>query len=125
MAQLEKLFGNYPIQSTNRFYHRAWADDYLYAITKKLIKDPLWRGRFYVRRLKSEFELFHDHSGGLLFITIRIFDKKTRKYKDISTDCMDMQIYMFEWINNFIVNEVKVWENEDPYNDHTDWRVRK
>lgn len=125
MAQLEKQFGDYPIQSTNRFYHRAWADDYLYAVTKSLINDPLWRGRFYVRRLKSEFDLFHDHSGGLLFITIRIFDKKTRKYKDISTDCMDMQIYMFEWINNFIINEVKVWENEDPYNDHTDWRIRK
>ncbi len=125
MAQLEKKFGDYPIQSTNRFYHRAWADDYLYTITKSLIKDPLWRGRFYVRRLRSEFELFHDHSGGLLFITIRIFDKKTRKYKDISTDCMDMQVHMFEWINNFIINEVKVWENEDPYNDHTNWRIRK
>lgn len=125
MNQRNVEFGDYDMTRHNRFYHRAWVDDYLWNITRGLIKDPLWRGRFYVRRLRSKFELFEDGSGGLLYVLIRFYDKKTHKHMEKWTDALDMQNNMFIWMNNFIVDEVKVWENEDPYNDHTDWLKHK
>jgi len=125
MTQCNVKFGEYNMKSHNRYYHRSWVDDYLWRVSLDLEKDPLWRGRFYVRRIKSDMEWFHDGSGGLMYVTIRIYDKKTHKRKDINTDAVDMQMHMFMWINEFIVNDVQVWENEKPYEDHTDWRKQK
>lgn len=125
MAQCNVKFGEYNMSRHNMYYHRAWVDDYLWRVSHNLEKDPLWRGRFYVRRIKSDMEWFHDGSGGLLYLTIRIYDKKTHKRKDIRTDALDMQSHMFFWLNDFICEDVKVWDNEKPYEDHTDWRKRK
>ena len=116
---------DYDMTNHNIWYHRNWVDSYLYDTSYSLVKDPLWRGRFYVRRTASKLELFEDGSGAILHVQIRFYDKKTHKYRDMWTDALDMQHWMFMWLNSFIVDEVKVWENEDPYNDHTNWQKRK
>ena len=125
MNHAQVKFGEYNMTRHNQYYHRAWVDDFLWRTTLSLEKDPLWQGRFVVRRIRSYMEWFDDGSGGLMYVTIRFYDKKTHKRKDIMTDALDMQSQMFFWINDFIVNDVGVWENEKPYEDHTDWRKRK
>lgn len=118
-------FGDYNMSRHNIWYHRAWIDNYLFRICVSLEKDPLWRGRFIVRRIRSELETFTDGSGALLHVLVRFYDKKTHKRKDIWGDVLDIQSNMFLWMNEFITNDVQVWQNENPYDDPTDWRKRK
>lgn len=125
MNQSKVQFGEYNMTRHNMYYHRAWVDDYLWRVSSGIKKDPLWQGRFYVRRLCSKFELFEDGSGGLLYVKIRFYDRKTHMKKDIWTDALDMQNNMFIWMNNFIVEDVKVWEKETPYDDPPTWLKRK
>lgn len=118
-------FGAYNMKSHNIWYHRSWVDNYLWKTNVNLEKDPLWRGRFTVKRLSSKLDQFEDGSGALLYVMIRLYDKKTHKRKDIWTDVLDLQSHMFLWMNEFITNEVQVWGNEKPYEDHTNWLKRK
>jgi hypothetical protein len=55
-----------------------------------------------------------------------MYDKKTGFYHDYWLEyapyfaTIDWQISM-DIINDFIVNDLKVWEYEDPYNEIKDW----
>lgn len=107
------------------FSHRHWVDRYMWEQNKALCDDELWMGRFIVHRLYSRLDVFSDGSGAILQMIIRLYDKKTHKRKDIFTDPLEMQSKMFFWMNEFITNDVGVWENEDPYNERKDWRLKK
>lgn len=126
MTQGNVTFGEYNMTRSNIWYHRAWVDNYLYLTNRSLEKDPLWKGRFCVRRLNSALERFTDGSGALLYVTLRFYDRKTQKYWDKATDALEMQSQMFFWMNWFITEHIRVWDEErSPYNDPTNYVMQK
>jgi hypothetical protein len=99
-------------------------------LNKAIQRDELWRGRFEARQTSGDWYKFHDGSGGMLWATIRMVDKKTGYYKDYQLDyfpdraTMDWQISM-EIANAFIVNDLDVWSNDDPKNDDVNYNKIK
>ena len=51
-------------------------------VNKGIESDSLWKGRFKFFQRESNYENFEDNSGGILYATIRGYDKKTGYYKD-------------------------------------------
>lgn len=85
-------------------------------LNKQIEEDELWKGRFYVRQVKRVICPYEDKSGldnDFMFI---FCDKKTGK-KSYSNWYSYFTLKTFSslaWgLNNFIVDDVKVWD-EDP-----------
>lgn len=89
--------------------------------------DNLWLGRFYAKQMRYRWRRFSDGSGGILWTVIRMCDKKTGEYKDYILEyapffsTINWHISM-DIGNDFIVEYLKVWENENPRNEIQDWR---
>jgi hypothetical protein len=99
-------------------------------LNRAIQRDELWRGRFEARQISGDWYKFHDGSGGMLWTTIRMVDKKTGYYKDYQLDyfpnraTMNWQISM-EIANAFIVEDLDVWSNDDPKNDDINYNKIK
>jgi hypothetical protein len=95
-------------------------------LNKAIEVDPLWLGRFEARQIKARWEQFFDNSGGNLHVIIRMVDKKTGYYHDYCLDyapyyrSMDWHINM-DIANQFIVEDLKVWEHDRPRDNVVDW----
>ena len=77
-------------------------------------KDTLWQGRFVIRQIAANIKQFEDKSGWYGTFVLRIYDKKTGIYEDkIFNNYEISSWFMFSWINSFIIDIVKVWE-ENP-----------
>lgn len=86
------------------------------AMNKSIETDDLWLGRFYARQKSRKAYQYEDKSGYCVFVTITIFDKKTGFSKDFRFDHYDILFggwKLWEAMNNFIIEDCKVWE-EDP-----------
>lgn len=89
--------------------------------------DNLWLGRFYAKQMRYYWYKFEDGSGGILSVIIRMYDKKTNDYKDYRLEytpyykTINWKISM-DIANDFVVEYLKVWENENPRNEIQDWR---
>ena len=94
---------------------------------KNIENNKLFKGRFVVHQMYSDFDRFDDNSGGLLYTVIRFIDKKTGYYKDYDLVYAPyLNSYKFwELSNIFITEEAKVWEYSNPYKDNTDYRKVK
>lgn len=98
------------------------------AVNQAIENDDLWQGRFVVRQKKANWEVFEDGSGGLLFIVVDFYDKKTKKHTTHMYEKLAGGHYnfcvtkLFRDMNKFIVEDLDVWKNEDPYNEKQDWR---
>jgi hypothetical protein len=107
---------------------------YQHALNKKIRElnkacenDDLWRGRFVVRQVKARWEQFRDGSGGILYVILRVYDKKTKYYKDYPLDYFKTNPFInwnltMDIMNTFIVDDLDVWRNEKPREDKVDWR---
>ena len=83
---------------------------------KAIELDSLWCGRFVIRQKQAVIHEYSDHSGWYGSFVMTIYDKKTGLYKDGIFDHCDLlySSWKFFWfINDFIVKDVKVWE-ENP-----------
>ena len=94
---------------------------------KNIENNKLFKGRFVVHQMYSDFDKFDDNSGGLLCVIIRFVDKKTNYYKDYSFAYAPyLTNYRFwEYGNQFITEDAKVYEYNNPYKDNTDYRKIK
>lgn len=93
-------------------------------INKSIENDNLWRGRFVMRQVNARWSAFEDGSGGELFATILIIDKRTGQTKTAYIDNYDRPWHYFQAMNNFIVYDCAVWEKEGRdflYSDKTDY----
>lgn len=93
------------------------------AQNKSIENDNLWKGRFVVRQLQANIKQYDDNSGWYGHFVMRIYDKKTGLFRDEIFDNYDFERpygWDFFWfINNFIVDDVKVWEeNPSPRDDN-------
>ena len=97
-------------------YQRALNHD-IKNLNKNIAQDNLWRGRFYFFQKAAFWEEFPDHSGGLLRVYVRGYDKATGYYRDYILDYAPFlksnQYHIWKIGNDFITEGVKVW-NENP-----------
>lgn len=83
---------------------------------KALEDDNLWRGRFVVRQKQAVIQEYSDKSGWYGHFVMTVYDKKTGLYKDEifnDWDFLHTGWKFFWFVNDFIVKDVKVWE-ENP-----------
>ena len=92
------------------------------AINNNIAEDNLWKGRFVVLNRAMWIYEYDDGSGVYAVVRVAAFDKKTRKYEELIMDEYDILGYwgngsfkLWNFINDFIVDKVKVWsENPSP-----------
>lgn len=95
-------------------------------LNKAIEEDSLWLGRFIARQTDAYWEKFSDNSGGILRAVIRMYDKKTGFYKDFILDyapyfkTINWHISM-DIANHFIVEDLLVWERENPRVEIKNW----
>lgn len=82
-------------------------------INKAIAQDWLWAGRFTVRQLESEFEIYSDHSGAVLKVVLECTDHKTGRTSKRVFDSYDIPWRINLWINECITEIFQVW-NEKP-----------
>lgn len=84
-------------------------------LNKTIEEDNLWRGRFVMRQKQAIIHEYSDKSGWYGHFVMRIYDKKTGLYKEEYFNHYELERGWSLWwfVNNFIVQDVKVWE-ENP-----------
>ena len=96
---------------------------------KHLKNDDLMLGRFYIMQREAQWISFDDKSGGILFATLRCYDRETESYKDYMYRFAPYfsgnywHLYM-DIINDFIVNVVK-WDLRRPPIDYRNFEYIK
>ena len=115
----------YNTTSMHRKKHQRKINKQVRLVNKLIEEDSLWRGRFVIRQKAYYFGHYEDKSGWYMYNTLEFRDKKTRITKEYTESA-------FHWLfgatmalvmNDFIVTRCKVWENEKPYKDLTDYRA--
>ena len=113
----------YSMGSHKRKNHQRWFNQYCRYVNKVMKEDELWLGRFCVKQLRSDMHWFEDNSGGVMAAEILMRDKKTGITKSKWYSGLDMSWKFWFDLNNFIVEDCKVWEEEpDPRNNRIDFR---
>lgn len=94
-------------------------------LNKNVATDDLWQGRFKCKQIDADWYRFDDGSGGILYMDIRIIDKKTGYYKDFRWDHLNSYVnsgwHVWEALNDFIVKDLAVWEIENPRENKVNW----
>lgn len=85
-------------------------------LNRNIANDDLWLGRFVFFQTNAAFDRFEDGSGGLMYIDLRGFDKKTGFYKDFRLDyapwLRSAGFKVWEIANHFIAEDSGVWDEE-------------
>lgn len=84
-------------------------------VNKNIYNDELWKGRFVVKVSEIKFTRCEDGSGYYASIKIEMLDKQTGlcKYEYLGYSDLFLQVSIFRYLNDFIIKDVKVWE-ENP-----------
>ena len=98
-------------------------------LNNTISKDNLWKGRFVVRIKQSIYKQYADKSGYYGYIVLRVIDKKTGKYKEESFDSssivnLNFNFTLWNFVNTFIIHDIDVWKNENPYEEKIDWNKK-
>ena len=105
------------LTSKDRKRHQRAMNDIMRQINRNVENDPLWKGRFYVRQIASQWSEYEDKSGAELWVVLRFYDKKTCITKEVAETVNHWRYFngshMWWAMNNFIVEDVKVWDEED------------
>ena len=118
------------IYSMNRKKHQRLVNKMVRSLNKAIEKDDLWRGRFICRQKEAYFLKYEDKSGAILSVFLEFYDKKTGITKEFHTTSASLSFSfgkseLFWKMNSFITETVRVWHNENPYEDKTDYREIK
>ena len=115
----------YSMISHNRRKHQRWFNRYCRDVNHSIEKDDLWLGRFYITQNRTFMYWFEDGSGGLMRAEIVMHDRKTGKTKNKWYDGLEMEWQLWWDLNDFIINDCKVWEEDpDPYENRIDYRKK-
>ena len=108
------------LTSKDRKRHQRAMNDIMRQINRNVENDPLWKGRFYVRQIASQWSEYEDKSGAELWVVLRFYDKKTGITKEVAETVNHWRYFngshMWWAMNNFIVEDVRVWDEEDMRN---------
>ena len=111
--------------SLKRRKHQKKVNRAIRRVNKSIAQDELWKGRFEVRIVRSEFEVYCDKSGAMLHTTLEFLDKKTGQtkleYVDEYGICKYNSYRLYDKMNHFIVVDCDVWVKDKPREDKTDY----
>lgn len=113
------------ITSQKRKKHQRTANKAIQAMNRNIYNDDLWKGRFYARMKRTDWQLYEDHSGGELYCLIELIDKKTDLRRVVSFTANELKNFswnFFKEMNNFIVEDVDVWKENPKPNTTEDFR---
>lgn len=116
------------INSMYRKRHQRMVNKVFREANRIVENDDLWLGRFVVKQKASWFYDFFNDGEPYLLVEYYFYDKKT-KTQSRSHFARDFDIFLLSHLmygmNEFIIHEVKVWENENPRTDErVDYRAR-
>ena len=117
------------ITSLKRKKHQRALNKAIRFHNKAIENDSLWKGRFFIKQLKSYFWIYEDKSGAELSAELMFCDKKTGFYY-IERDTDNSWLFpnhraasIFSTMNTFIVEKCDVWsEIPSPRYDKADYR---
>lgn len=102
---------------------------YIRAMNANVAHDELWRGRFVAHQEQANYFPFNDGSGGEMSVKFVFHDKKTKqnvvKYIHTFTGTRFLGGDIWHAMNDFIVEDINVWQNDKPREDTTDYRKVK
>lgn len=112
-------------------YHRKLMR-LIHEVNRSIRNDPLFLGRFEIGLRNESWECFDDNSGGILYCTIRAFDKETRQYRDYFLQyapyfsTIRWKVYS-DIMNDFIVERSDFWKERPKHTIYNakDYRNRK
>lgn len=91
-------------------------------MNKDIERDELWRGRFFARTLKTDYKIFPDKSGAVIYVLLQFCDKKTGLARTEFFDEWAIMKWRMYWsMNDFIVNYCDAWKDNSPKYDKTDY----
>ena len=108
------------LTSQNRKVHQRAMNKLVRQLNENIRKDNLWKGRFYVRQIASQWHVYEDKSGAELWVVLRFIDRKTGRTYDCAETVNHFRFpsswKLWEKMNWFIVEYLEVWkENPGPY----------
>ena len=123
--------------SNNRKVHQRALNWAMRQINNNIANDNLWRGRFIIRQIGGQWKAYENYSPSnpteyYYWVQLVMIDKKTGTFRFFSDEdnAITFGSRYFWYINNFIVEDCKVWENEGreelyekDKNQYTDWKV--
>ena len=116
------------LSSKNRKVHQRAMNKLMRQMNTNIKNDELWKGRFYVRQIASQWHEYDDHSGAELWVVLRFTDRKTGKTHEVADTVNHWRFvngsHLFWAMNDFIVEKCDVW-SEDPrptYENAIDYR---
>lgn len=113
----------YPWYTNNRKKVQRQVNKVFRHMNRLIENDDLWRGRFVVRQKRSEWRNYCGTREYFLYITYEFVDKKTGQTSQPHHEIdFTLDHHIAIQMNKFIINECKVWEKENPYEDKTDYR---
>lgn len=112
---------SYWLTSMNKKRHQRAMNRLVREANKSLEQDYLWCGRFVIKQIDSpHFVPYSDGSGAEYYVTIRLIDRCTGRYYtkfDTVNHWRGLNgngWRLFEFINWFIVEHCKVWDEPLP-----------
>lgn len=104
------------LSSQNRKRHQRAMNKLVREMNKSIENDSLWLGRFYVRQSEAQWVTYEDGSGAELWVTLCFIDRKTGyNYEVVDTVNYWRHFngsHLFWKMNEFIIDRVKVWQEE-------------
>lgn len=112
----------YWLTSNKAKVHQRRMNKYMRDLNNNIKNDNLWQGRFYIHQVSRQREVYPDHSGMELWVTLEMVDRKTGYTKQIFDTVNHWTFGNSLWweMNNFIVDDVKVW-SEDSKPGSPEW----
>lgn len=105
------------LSSKNKKRHQRAMNELMRVLNKNIENDNLWKGRFYVRQIASKWHQYEDKSGAELWVVLRFYDKKTSITRTVANTVNHWRYfggsYLWWEMNNFIIEDVKVWEEPE------------
>lgn len=98
---------------------------FIQAQNNNILKDDLWRGRFYVQMNEIQHRTYDDGSGNICYFRLTFTDLATGQQTTHWYDSADV-LYGHGWniwcnLNDFIVKDCDVWAS-NPREDKTVYR---
>lgn len=113
----------YWLVSNKAKVHQRRMNKYMRDLNNNIKNDELWQGRFYIHQIGRQREIYADHSGMELWVTLEMVDRKTGRTKQIVDTVNHWTFFgnnLWWEMNNFIVDDVKAWL-EDPRPGTPEW----
>lgn len=104
------------LTSSNRKKYQRRINRVVRQMNENLAADDLWRGRFYCRQSDYTHWYGSNYHGWNLYVILELHDRVTGRVmkfgEDVNSICMWNGSRLFWKANDFIVNEIAVWEEE-------------